>query len=229
MLKPADGAEPAERVDAVLSAAQESGPARAVWGPSRTLYTRVVATRKLLHVWEQLGNYLEPAKRRLSRAVDGPELSRLFQEMTVLLRRFPRLMGAAGQPGYLVLVLSQQEEMARSFQALDPGQREALSRDWATGQKLLAAHRDFLRQEIRATAQTHRQGAHDARGVRRRRRSAGHAVHSPAAAGFQHRPLARLRHADLGAASGEMRICSWRPSRSVFGGMYVPGRGKPFG
>jgi hypothetical protein len=148
--QPANAAEPAELVDSVIAAAQQSGPARRGLGTKRGLYMRVVATRKLLRVWRQLGTYLEPAKRRLTRSVDGPDLSRLFQEMTVQLRRFPRLLGAAGQPGYLVVMLCQQEDMARSFQALDPSQREALSRDWAAVQKLLTAHKDFLRQEIRA-------------------------------------------------------------------------------
>ena len=37
----------------------------------------------------------------------------------------------------------------RGLQALDPGQREALSRDWTAGRKLIAAHRDFLRREVR--------------------------------------------------------------------------------
>ncbi len=35
------------------------------------------------------------------------------------------------------------------FQSLTGQQREALSRDWKAAQKLLMAHRDFLRQEIR--------------------------------------------------------------------------------
>ena len=37
----------------------------------------------------------------------------------------------------------------RGFQALDPAQREALSRDWSAGRKLIVAHRDFLRGEVR--------------------------------------------------------------------------------
>ncbi len=73
--------------------------------------------------------------------------------MRSLLRTFPRLLGAAGQPGYLVVTVARQDDSARSFQALDPGQREALSRDWAAGRKLIAAHRDFLRQEVRAMRQ----------------------------------------------------------------------------
>ena len=143
-------AEAEEPVDAAVVAAQQSRKARRGLGTKRALYRRVVATRKLLHVWERLGKYVEPAKRRLSRTADGPELGRLFQEMRSLLRTFPRLLGAAGQPGYLVVTVARQDDSARSFQALDPGQREALSRDWAAGRKLIAAHRDFLRQEVRA-------------------------------------------------------------------------------
>ncbi len=143
-------AEPEEPVDSVVAAAQQSRDARRGLGTKRALYHRVVATRRLLHVWEQLGQYVEPAKRRLSRSVDGPELGRLLREMRSLLRQFPRLIGAAGQPGYLVVSLSRQDAVARGFQALDAGQREALSRDWSAGRKLIAAHRDFLRQEVRA-------------------------------------------------------------------------------
>ena len=37
-----------------------------------------------------------------------------------------------------------------TFQTLLPSQREALARDWSQAQKLLVAHKDFLRQELRA-------------------------------------------------------------------------------
>jgi hypothetical protein len=141
--------EPAELIDPVIAAAQQSAPARRGLGTKRALYTRVVATRQFLSVWDELGKYMESSKRPVSRSVDGPELNRLFHEMIRLRRRFPRLIGAAGQPGYLVVVLSAQEA-AKSIRALDESQREALSRDWSAGRKLLTAHRDFLRQEIRA-------------------------------------------------------------------------------
>ena len=142
--------EPREPVDPILAAAQESWPARRGLGTKRALYGRVTATRKLLRAWGQMGRYVESPKRRLSRTADGPELIRLLGEMTTQLRRFPALMGAAGQPGYLAVVLARQEDAVRSFQALDLHQRDALSRDWLAGRKLLLAHRDFLRQEIRA-------------------------------------------------------------------------------
>jgi hypothetical protein len=148
--KPAPAApEPVEPVDPVIAAAQQSPRARRGLGTKRALYGRVVSTRKLLRLWEQLGQYMESAKRRLSRSADGPELVRLLGEMQSHLRHFPRLMGAAGQPGYLVVMLTQQDDLVRSFQGLNSGQREALSRDWSAGRKLLAAHIDYLRQEIR--------------------------------------------------------------------------------
>ncbi|HVS37091.1 MAG TPA: hypothetical protein VMS17_16135 [Gemmataceae bacterium] len=148
-IQPAESS-PQESVDPVVAAAQQSKNARRGLGTKRALYTRVVATRKLLRVWEQLGTYVESAKRRLSLTTDGPELSRLLQEIRSLLRQFPRVIGAAGQPGYWVVTLSRQDDAARSFQALDSGQRDALSRDWEAGRKLIAAHRDYVRQEIRA-------------------------------------------------------------------------------
>jgi hypothetical protein len=147
--KPADAEEPKEPVDPLIAAAQLSKPARRGLGAKRALYGRVVATRKLSRIWGRLGMYIEPVQRRLSRSVDGPELERLLQEMTSLLERFPRLIGEAGQPGYLLVTLSLRDDVIRGFQALDAAQREAISRDWAAGRKLIAAHRDFLRQEIR--------------------------------------------------------------------------------
>ncbi len=149
-LAPAAEPEPPEPVDPLVAAARDSKPARRGLATKRALYRRVVATRNLLRVWEEMGTYVESPTRRLSRSVDGPELNRLLRETTVALRRFPPLMGAAGQPGYLVVMLLRQDDAGRSFRELDPGQRTALSRDWQAGRKLLTAHRDFLRQEVRA-------------------------------------------------------------------------------
>jgi hypothetical protein len=142
--------ESTELIDPVIAAAQQSATARRGLGTKRALYTRVVATRRFLSFWVELGKYIESPTRRVSRSGDGPELNRLFQEMVRLRRRFPRLIGAAGQPGYLVVVLAEQEKAGKSIRALDESQRGALSRDWSAGLKLLTAHRDFLRQEIRA-------------------------------------------------------------------------------
>ncbi len=139
---------PLEPIDPLLEAAQ-SGPARRGIGTKRGLYQRIAQSRRLLHLWNDLGRYLDSPKRRISRTVDGPELVRLLDEITAFLKRFPPLLGEAGQPGYLVLALSQVDTV-KVFRSFSPHQREALSRDWSAGLKLLKAHRDFLRQELRA-------------------------------------------------------------------------------
>jgi hypothetical protein len=113
------------------------------------LYHRIARTRLLLRAWNGLGKYLSSPRRRLNRAVEGPELVRALDEITRLLGDFPPLLGEAGQPGYLVLALTQVDTV-KVFQSFSPHQREALSRDWRAGVKLLSAHRDFLRREIRA-------------------------------------------------------------------------------
>jgi hypothetical protein len=140
-------APPLEPLDPFLEAAR-SGTARRGIGTKRGIYQRIARTRQLLRLWDDLGKYLSSPKRRLSRSVDGPELIRLLDEITNLLRRFPPLLGEAGQPGYLVLALTQVDTI-KVFQSFSPHQREALSRDWSAGIKLLTAHRDFLRQELR--------------------------------------------------------------------------------
>jgi hypothetical protein len=147
----ADAAPLLELVDSVLEAAQ-SGPARRGIATKRALYHRISRTRRLLRVWNGLGKYLSSPKRRLSRSADGPELLRQLDEITTLLRRFPPLLGEAGQPGYLVLALAQVDTI-KVFQSFSPHQREAMTRDWRAGLKLLLAHRDFLRQESRALRQ----------------------------------------------------------------------------
>lgn len=139
---------PAEPVDSVLEAAQ-SGPARRGIATKRALYQRIARTRRMIRTWTDLGKYMSSPKRRLSRSQDGPELIRLLDETTAILKRFPPLLGEAGQPGYLVIALTQVDTV-KAFQSFSPHQREALARDWKAGLKLLTAHRDFLRQELKA-------------------------------------------------------------------------------
>jgi hypothetical protein len=145
---PAESTPLPEPVDPVVEAAR-SAPARRGIGTKRALYYRVARTRQLLRVWTALGKYLSSPRRRLNRATEGPDLVHLLEEIGTLLKRFPPLLGEAGQPGYLVLALTQVDTV-KAFQSFSPHQREALTRDWRAGIKLLLAHRDFLRQELRA-------------------------------------------------------------------------------
>jgi hypothetical protein len=144
----AESTRPSEPVDPLLEAAQ-SGPARRGIGTKRALYYRVARTRQVLRAWTSLGKYLRSPKRRLNRSTEGPNMVRHLEEITKLIKGFPPLLGEAGQPGYLVLALTQVDTI-KVFQSFSAHQREALTRDWRAGVKLLLAHRDFLRQELRA-------------------------------------------------------------------------------
>ncbi|MHB1423312.1 MAG: hypothetical protein ACYC3I_08980 [Gemmataceae bacterium] len=145
---PLPSAPPLEPVDSVLESAQ-SGSARRGIATKRGIYKRIARTRRLIRLWNDLGKYLSSPKRRFNRSVEGPELIRLLDDIAQLLKGFPPLLGEAGQPGYHVLALTQVDTV-KVFQSYSPHQRETLSRDWNSGLKLLTAHRDFLRQELRA-------------------------------------------------------------------------------
>jgi hypothetical protein len=133
--------------DPVIEAAR-SAPARRRLSTKRALYRRIVLTRKLIRTWTMVGKYLSSPKRRLTRPSEATDLIRLLDEIQELLGRFPPLMGEAGQPGYLVVMLSQLV-IVPTFQTMDLKARRALSDDWKRGLRLLMAHCDFLRQEIR--------------------------------------------------------------------------------
>jgi hypothetical protein len=137
----------AEPLDPVLESAR-SAPARRRLSTKRALFRRVALTRNLIRTWTLVGKYLASPKRRLNRPSEATDLINLLDEIQDLLRRFPPLMGEAGQPGYLVVTLSQLV-IVPTFQTMDLKARRALSDDWKRGLKLLVAHRDFLRQEIR--------------------------------------------------------------------------------
>lgn len=127
-----------------------SRPARRGLGTKRGLYRRIARTRKLLHAWEQAGKYLAQPQRRLTRPSEATELIQLLARIQALLVNFPPLLGAAGQPGYLVVTLARQATPVPTFQTLLPSQRQTLAQHWEAGHKLLKAHRQFLRQELRA-------------------------------------------------------------------------------
>jgi hypothetical protein len=148
VLPPLPPAPPVEQVDPAVEAAR-SAPARKGISTKRGLYHRIARTRELVRVWDQVGKYLASPRRRLNRATEAADLLHRLHELQNLLVDFPPLLGEAGQPGYLVLALSELV-IVPTFQTLSLSQRDALSRDWRAGLKLLQAHRDFLRQEIRA-------------------------------------------------------------------------------
>jgi hypothetical protein len=145
---PAPPLEP-EPVDPLVRLARKSPRARQGIGTKRALYNRVARTRELLGAWEQVGKYIK-ARQRLTRRSEASDLVRQLSTIREVLKEFPPLLGEAGQPGYLVIALARQQTIVQTFQALLPSQREILARDWESGHTLLTAHRQFLRQELRA-------------------------------------------------------------------------------
>lgn len=116
----------------------------------RSFYHRISSTRKLIRAWIHAGKYLADAQAKLVRKEDAIDLVRQLTTIRQQLQDFPPLLGRAGQPGYLVIVLARQQLIVHTFLNLSSSQREAMVRDWQAGLTLLAAHRLFLRQELRA-------------------------------------------------------------------------------
>jgi hypothetical protein len=137
--------------DSILEAAKTSASARRGLGTKRALYHRVARTRQLLRVWYEVGQFLRHPGRRLVKPVEATDLIHGLITLRTELKSFPPLLGQAGQPGYLVIALARQQVIVPTFQTLLPSQREALARDWRAGLKLLDAHLQFLRQELRVT------------------------------------------------------------------------------
>ena len=138
----------ARPVDPVFETAR-SAEARRGLITRRALFDRVVLTRKLLRTWDRAGKYLGRARRKLTKAAEENELTRLLERIDEFLLSFPALIGQPGQPGYRVLALAHDDKPADMFKGLDAGERDALARDWVAAQALLQAHRQFLRQELK--------------------------------------------------------------------------------
>ncbi|HZT83452.1 MAG TPA: hypothetical protein VFA26_24690 [Gemmataceae bacterium] len=132
-----------------LAEEARSPRARRGLGTKEALYHRVVRTRRLLEAWEKAGKYLGNPQRRLNKPAEASELIRQLKRIRNLLEDFPPLLGEAGQPGYLVVALARQPTPVPTFQTLLDSQRETLAQHWQAGHKLLVAHRQFLRQELR--------------------------------------------------------------------------------
>jgi len=139
---------PLERVDPILEAAR-SPEARRGLGTRRAIYQRLLLTRDLIRLWDQVGKHVAEPHRKLKRQSSAEELDHDLLEISALLKQFPPCLGHAGQPGYMVVSLEKQE-ILETFKTMDFPQRQSLSLDWQAGRNLLQAHVAFLRQENRA-------------------------------------------------------------------------------
>jgi hypothetical protein len=139
-------AQPAEPIDTVVQSARSSPQVQRGLATKRALYHRIARTRGLLHLWQRIGIHLVDAEKKLSKQ-EASELFKLVKELEDTLGDFP-LLGEAGQPGYLIINLTQLDK-ARALMGLSTSQRESLQRDWKAGLKFLETHRKYLRGELR--------------------------------------------------------------------------------
>lgn len=125
-------------------------PPRRGLGTRRAIYQRLLQTRAVLRLWDRAGRFLNQPKRRLCRPAEAKALIEVLTSIRQELEALPRSIGAAGEPGYLVVTLARQSAIVPTFQTLQPSQRLALARDWQAGRTALCDHQRFLRAEARA-------------------------------------------------------------------------------
>ncbi len=135
----------AELIDPIRESAQRSERARFGLGTRGALHQRVLLTRHLMRLWYRLGKHLEDPGKKLTRP-EATEMKKLLQQLEDDGASFP-LLGEAGQPGHLILSLTQFDR-SKDLLTLDHAVRESLKRDWDAGLKFLELHRDFLRGEL---------------------------------------------------------------------------------
>jgi hypothetical protein len=139
-----------------------SAAALQLLGTRRDLFERVLWTRRLCRAWDRAARYLAKPQRRLAKPAEAAELTRLLHAIDDILQESPELLGQPGQPGYRVLALARQDDLAEHYKSLDEGQREALAADHAAGRRLLDEYRELLMDEIKG----HRRMSHWQRSCR---------------------------------------------------------------
>lgn len=137
-------------IDPIRDAAQRSEAVRRGLGTRRALFERVKLTRQLQRLWHRLGKYINDPTRALTRA-DALDLKKLLDRIADDGSALP-LLGEAGQPGHLLLTLTQLDR-SKDLLSLDQRQRESLKSDWDAGFRFLELHREFLRGELAADRQ----------------------------------------------------------------------------
>ncbi len=145
--QPAADGSAAGKVDPILEAARCTEARRGL-GSRSAILRRLLLTRQLLRLWDQVGAVVAVPKKGLSQSL-AEKLDRVLAEIERLLKGFPSCLGRAGQPGYQVVSLAAMQ-LWLTFKNMDLLQRQSLSTDWQAGRKLLQAHVAFLKEEARA-------------------------------------------------------------------------------
>lgn len=129
-----------------LEEAARSRVARVGLCTRRGILRRIQTLRALLRAWNNIGRLLPTNRpgKKLNQKAQAQALVRNLTRVEKLLDQFPPLLGQAGQPGFLVLSLHEQDLTAKKLHSLDPAQRDKLREDWEMGYSLLRAHGRLL-------------------------------------------------------------------------------------
>lgn len=137
-------------IDAKLTRdlAEESDEATSNLGTLDKVIERVEQTRRLLHVWDQLGKHLRATPRKTTTKESDAFAARL-EKIAQAMQSYPAFLGQPGLPGYRVVVQARLKLPLAIVRAMSAEQRDDLLFDWQAARQLLLAHRKYLRRVFR--------------------------------------------------------------------------------
>jgi hypothetical protein len=129
--------------------AEESDEATGNLGTLDRVIERVEETRRLLHVWDQLGKHLRTAPKKTS-AKESEAFAARLDKIAVAMQTYPAFLGQPGLPGYRVVVQARLKIPLASVRGLPAEQRDDLLFDWQAARQILLTHRKYLRRMFRS-------------------------------------------------------------------------------
>jgi hypothetical protein len=138
-------------IDPILTRdlAEESGEATSNLGTLDAVIERVEQTRRLLHVWDQLGKHFRAAPKKASTKESDVFAGRL-EKIALAMQTYPAFLGQPGLPGYRVVVQARLKIPLASVRGMPAEQRDDLLFDWQAARQILLAHRRYLRRVFRS-------------------------------------------------------------------------------
>jgi hypothetical protein len=128
--------------------AERSDEATRNLGTLDAVIERVEQTRRLLHVWDQLGKHFRGTPKKTSTKESDAFAARL-EKIAAAMRTYPAFLGQPGLPGYRVVVQARLKIPLASVRAMPAEQRDDLLFDWQAARQILLAHRKYLRRVFR--------------------------------------------------------------------------------
>jgi hypothetical protein len=129
--------------------AEQSDEATGNLGTLDAVIERVEQTRRLLHVWDQLGKHLRATPKKTSSKESEAFTTRL-DKIAHAMQTYPAFLGQPGLPGYRVVVQARLKIPLASVRALPAEQRDDLLFDYQAARQVLLAHRKYLRRVFRS-------------------------------------------------------------------------------